>query len=175
MYDNCEEVTELIDKKAKRYIEIDSSTYVETGEIVTKGVPIKRDDLVAGLIDKAPNTGFHIFRDTIMCRTLRNIGVKGKIVAYLLDKTPASNIITCTIKRISEEAGVSVQAVYDCLKMLEDIGVICVKEDAQMREIFVNPGLCHRGDRYREKALMVEMSKFAKEARAEKKKSEAIE
>lgn len=169
MYDNYEEVTELIDKKAKRYIEIDSPTYVETGEIVTKGVPIKRDELVAGLVDKAPNTGFHIFRDVIMCRMLRNIGVKGKIVAYLMDKMPASNVIKCTIREISKEAGVSVQAVYDCLKMLEDIGVICVKEDAQVREIFVNPGLCHRGDRYREKALMVEMTKFAKEARAEKK------
>lgn len=164
-----EHVKELIDKRAKRYIEIDSKAYVETGDIVTIGLPIKRDELVQGLIDKTPNTGFHIFRDTIMYRMLNLIGAKGKIAASIMKEKRETNILYTSIKEIADDSGTSVQAVTDCLKLFEEHGLIAVKKDGVRREIFINPGIAHRGNRYREKALMYEFGQFAKEAEKERK------
>lgn len=160
-----EYVRELIEKKAIRYVQIDSEQFVDTGEIVTVGVPIKRDELAATLIDSAPNQGFTIFRDVIMHRVLKNLGVKGKILAYLLKKKPETNILGTSVKEISIGSETSVQAVSDCLKMLEEIGAISIKSTGPIKEIFVNPGVAHRGNRWREKALMNEFAKFEKEAK----------
>lgn len=173
-----EYVKKLIDKKAIRYIEVDSEQYVETGEIVTKGLPIKRDDLVAGLVDKAPNTGFSIFRDTIMFRMLDNLGAKGKVMSYLIRHNSIDNLQTTTIKDISKKAGVSIQTVSDCLKMLEEIGVISVSNEYCKKDIFLNPGIAHRGNRYREKVLMEAFEEHCKEVKKkhkeEKKKKKDV-
>lgn len=155
----------MINKMAKRYVEIDSEVYADFGEIVMIGKPVTRDDIVATLIDKAPNTGFHIFRDEIMCRALRAVGVKGKIVAYLIQNKSETNILRTTIKEIATEEDVSVQAVSDCLKMLEKIGIISVKSNGYVKDIFINPGLSHRGTRYRERVLMNEFEKFDKKSK----------
>lgn len=168
-----EDVKSLIEKKARRYVEIDSERWVDYGEIVRIGEPLKREDIVASLIDKAPNTGFHIFRDEIMCRALRAVGVKGKIVANLIQYKSETNILRTTIKKIATQESVSVQAVSDCLKMLEKIGVVSVKSDGYMKDIFINPGLSHRGTRYREKALMQEFERFDKEVKKDRKNKEA--
>lgn len=156
----------------KWYVEVNYDVYKETGAIVLvqENHTVVSDTAIAEeVVGSAPNKGFQIIRDEIQKRTYNLLGGKGRVLANLITKKDSdTNILKTTIKELSKQSETAIQTTTDTLTLLEENGLISVKADGVSRTIFVNPGIGHRGNRYRENQLIGEMGAFSKEAGKQK-------
>lgn len=157
------------EKHHKWYIEVDYDEFKRSGSIVHKAGLVPDVEIAKEVIGGAPDNGFQIFRNEIEQRALSLLGSKGKILAHLICKKDNDNILQSSIKYIAKDTGTSIQTVMDFLDLFLENGLISVKVCGYERRIFVNPGLGHRGSRFRERKLLNEMEIFDKEAKKERK------
>lgn len=134
----------------KYYVEIDVNEYYRTGEIVPVSAPLTEME-VGRRIGLAPKGNFSITRDERLCGMLDCIGgVKGKIMSYLVGRRDSENEVLYIAKNLSEEIGVTPQAINRGLKELEKSGTII----RDYGKVMVDPEVIHRGNRQREGYLI---------------------
>lgn len=131
----------------KAYVEIDLDLLKETGEIKIVGSPI----IAPTVTSKVPRGKFEITYTAELFNLLEKLGNKKiKVFSYLLDHKDGNNSINTSVRKLSNEIGVSNETVAQTLRMLKASGLLVQNGSIYM----FSPGLMVKGNQMREAYLM---------------------
>jgi DNA-binding Lrp family transcriptional regulator len=133
--------------ESKTYIEIDTKTLHETGELIPIGDPITAPTITT----KVPRGKFEIIYTAHLFNILAKLGNrKIQVLNYLLDQRDANNTINATNVEIASAVNVSRPTVIETIKVLTEAGLVKRKGTVLM----LNPNFVVKGNQIREAYLM---------------------
>lgn len=148
--------TKTIYKGKEMWIQVDSQTLHETGEIRTVGEPILAD----ASITKCDRKGFEITYLAYLYDVFDQLGgQKYKVFKYIIEHKSVDNTLIITNRELAQKCNVSTKTVTETLKLLKEKGLIKTRTGA----IMVLPKLAHRGKASREQFLMHKFEEFGSE------------
>ncbi len=153
LYNNCIEG----DFVHKYYVEIDTTSFEQDGEIEIIDAPVSWQELFDTTIGPPKKEYFYISRPEQLANFIRVIGgPHGPVAEYLIRQKDGRNSLIVTNRELAAATGVSLATTNTLLQRLRAAGCIRCKTGALM----VNPGVSHVGNRQREAFLWKLYEKF---------------